>query len=119
MTLYIVAIPMRKSPDLTVCTNAPAVGAARPDVGAGVVAPAGTTNLSPGRIRLCFVRLFSARRSVSAIPTFAAIPARKSPSFTMYTPGVAVAVPPAADVVAGAVRLLSVMAEKEAASSAR
>ena len=77
--------------------------------------------MSPGRIRLLVVMLLTVSRSGSATPTLAAIPARKSPGLTTYWV-VVVAVEafgPAADVVPSMVRVLSEMAEREAATNAR
>ena len=79
VTLYIAAIPNRKSPDFTVCTRPPAAGPEALAVAAGVDAPAGTVNVSPGRIKLFVVRSLALSKAGRATPTLAAIPARKSP----------------------------------------
>ncbi len=84
----------------------------------GDVAPVGSTSLSPGMMRLFVVRLLALSRAGSATPTLAAMPARKSPFFTTYWFGASV-VGPAASVGAARVRVLSVMAERDAASSTR
>ena len=55
--------------------------------GVGAAAPAGTTSLSPGRIRLFLVRWLALSRSARATPSLAAMPARKSPFFTTYCGG--------------------------------
>src|SRR3954452_846136 len=83
-TLYSLAIPARKSPDLTVCVSveAGADGVAAASLGAAT-ALAGSANCWPGRIRLFTVRLLTASKSASVTLCRLAIDPRNSPDLTV------------------------------------
>src|SRR3954447_13553648 len=92
-TLYNLAMPARKSPDLTVCV--------KPDAGVdGVVvaaslaagtALAGRASCWPGKIRLFAVRLLTASRSGNVTLCRFAIEPRNSPDLTVWSSDPAVA----------------------------